>query len=258
MFDFGKDTVSASKLAESPLHTADTNFEDTTWNQTTKATGAQSVIDSKGNTTEVSIYVGRAATSTTWTSINFGAAANDLANNSTGVFSGNSVGSDGIRGSHASPTQIEGDGAVGIAITGLAAGTYDLYIVGIDRSSASPAMKFWAAEGTLSNLSQPLTHASNSFDAAMLIANGAQATSSNTVADTWTENGNYVKLSVTLTGTANTYLTIFALGANPDDTRGILNSLQVVSQIPEPATVAGITGLLLFAGTVIARRHARR
>lgn len=262
MFDFGARAPTGADLINSPLHAADSTFGDTYWNAPVYNTAGAQTVRYSDNTAAVgvSIYVGRSAGGTNpWTSITFvGTPSNFLsaAGTKTGVFaSENSIGRDGIRSQSSSP-QTEFMAAV--AITGLAAGTYDLYIVGINIDAPS-SMKFWATEGTLSNTSKSLNDNTNNFDASTFITAGPQATATNSVTASWSQNANYVKLSVTLTGASSSYLTIFALGdGNTSDPRGILNAIQIVSApVPEPATTALIVGLVLMGGALIIRRIRR-
>ncbi|EIP98876.1 hypothetical protein OpiT1DRAFT_03352 [Opitutaceae bacterium TAV1] len=262
MFDFGGRTLTEADLTNSPLHAANPTFDDTYWNAPVYNTaGAQSVRYSDNTAaTGVSIYVGRSAGGANpWTSITFAGTPSNflsLAGNKTGVFTNEtSIGRDGIRAQSSTP---QTEYLVAVAITGLAAGTYDLYLVGINVDAAHP-MKFWATEGSLSNTSQPLNNNANNFDASTFITAGPQATSSNNVTDSWSQNSNFVKLSVTLSGEANSYLTIFALGDGSagGDPRGILNAIQIVSQIPEPATIATFAGLAIFFTAFFIRRIRR-
>lgn len=265
MFDLGSRTPAGSDLTNSPLHAANPAFTDTYWesNPPYSPIGAYPVKYSDGSAaTGIYAYAGRSSggTNPVYSTVTFAGNASSFTSTSTandGVFANaNSIGNDGITAQSGRTEAI----FVAFALGGLPAGSYDIYIVGRNNASPSP-MHFYATEFSLSNTTKPLNDNANNVDLTSLIASpptGAYATSTNNVTATWTEGGNYVKLSVTLTGAENTFLGIFAIGDNPNGTtsagRGIINSIQIVSQIPEPVTVATFAGLAIFLTVFFIRR----
>ena len=251
MFDFGPTVVTGADRSVSPYHTAQTAFADTTWNQVQTTAISSGLLYSDGTAaTGVSVSVGRSSTTLGWQTLTFAGAPTSAAlasSTNTGVFAGTSVGRDGINyGASASTSSV-----VGASVGGLAAGTYDVYIVGYNTNMTAAAaadMGFWALA----------TAGTANLDTTSYLSS-PQAASTNSVTGSWIEGSNYVKLSVTLA--ASQYLTIFSSGTTTDEMRGFLNSIQIVSTsaIPEPATTALLIGTagLALAGFVRRRRTPR-
>jgi PEP-CTERM putative exosortase interaction domain len=256
MIDLGSNTVGASDLLNSPLHAARPDFTESTWNSlTSSTTGAKTgLLYSDGTeATGVTVFMGRSSNNS-WSTVTFAGAPTNVTSgtnpgNWTGVLSSaTSIGRDGFYSAYAS---VSGDPATtrlaSIAIGGLAAGTYEVYIVGLNPQ-LSPAtgatMGFWATE--LSAVT-----ATTTFDASALI-NGApegMASSTNSVSASWVEGANYAKLTVTVSS-PDSFLTIVSLGLTEAETRGYLNAIQIVA-IPEPSSAAVLAALggLAFAAT---------
>lgn len=249
MLDFGPTTVTGADRTQSPYHAVTPGFTDTTWNQVQTLAITSGLLYSDGTSaTGVSVSVGRSS-SLAWQTLTFAGAPNSATlgtGTNTGVFAGTSAGKDAINyGASASTNTV-----VGVSVGGLAAGTYDVYIVGYNtnKTAAEAAdMGFWA-------LATPGTA---NLDTTSYLSS-PQAVSTNSVTSSWIAGSNYVKLSVTLA--ANEYLTIFSHGTTGDELRGFLNSVQIVSvsPIPEPSSAALLIGCAGLALAALVRRRSMR
>jgi hypothetical protein len=134
-------------------------------------------------------------------------------------------------------------GGIGLKVTGLASGTYDIYIVaaysggtaasrpGLATSAQQNVWAFSGASGTN-------TLDTGTFGTADLLENLTTAS--------WVAGDNYSKLTVTLDG-ASPDLFVVAEGAANDGRRGWLSSVQIVA-VPEPSAAAlSALGLLALA-----------
>ncbi|MFA6962754.1 MAG: PEP-CTERM sorting domain-containing protein [Opitutaceae bacterium] len=249
MLDFGPTAVTGDDRIVSPYHTVIPTFTDTAWNQVQTSAITSGLLYSDGTAaTGITVSVGRSS-SLAWQTLTFAGAPSSIAlgtNSNTGVFAGTSAGRDAINyGASTTTTTV-----VGVAVGGLAAGTYDIYIVGYNTNNTAASsvdMGFWAlATSSTANL-DTTTYLSS-----------PQAASTNSVTGSWIEGSNYVKLSVTLA--ANQYMTIFSHGTTSDEMRGFLNSVQIVStsSIPEPSTTAVLSGLGILVFASLVRRRPNR
>lgn len=255
MLDFGLTTVQSPSLTSSPHHAATSGFNDTAWNKIQVADIAAGDLDwSDGTTaTGISLNLGATGDATTRTLNLATVPSGNLAlGNSvnTGLYTGTSVLTDGIFNGSSGNAR-----AVGVQIGGLSAGTYDIYISGRNTNTAATyTQNFYAgASSTSGNFtfaeSGSTTAASGYQTAALTFINATSA------AFTWSQGGNYVKLSVSLTG--GDVLNIAALGGATNEVRGFLNMIQVVntSPIPEPSSFALLAGLLGLASAISLRRR---
>lgn len=236
--DFGPTTPTGANLTNSPYHTESGSMGDTTWNVLGTADVASGLLYSNGSAaTGVSVNIGVSPNTNV---IDFNAtpgSTNALGTTvNTGVFAAGSVGRDGIFSG--TGTQ---NNRLGLQISGLAPGEYDIYVVSINTNQpGTRSMEVGAmASGTMT------TWDTTGFVGANSISNVATDTSA------WVLGTNYMKLSVTLDGT-NDVLSIFTNGLNSAEQRGFLNSVQIVA-IPEPSTYA-----LIFAGLAVAFVVRRR
>lgn len=258
MLDLGSVATTESDRANSPLHSAQAGFADTTWNTITTATGAKTgLLNSDGTAaTGVTVFVGRSSNAL-WSTVTFaGAPTNVTSGTNTGGWTGvlaasTSIGRDGhystVGTGDLSPTRL-----TTIAIGGLAAGSYEIYIVGLNpglSAATGATMGFWGTE--LSSVT-----GSTTYDAAALISGtpAGMASSTNSVSASWVEGANYAKLAFTVSS-SDAFLTLFSLGLTGSEQRGYLNSIQITA-VPEPssaATLAALGGL----GAALARRRRR-
>ena len=236
MLDFGPWTADGASLTNSPYHTANPAFTGTAWNRlaTSDALSGLSYADGTA-ATDVAVNLGSLTTGTT---INLAAQptnSHELGNGvNTGVYAGNSVGRDAI--------WTNGTGArTGAQITGLAAGTYDVFVIARNTNIGDKASSQTVYAGAGS--------AGVNFNTTLL----GQTTLSypfpfpaETISS-WGQNVNYARFSVTLAdGEA---LNIAVSGTEGGNTnRGFLNAIQVAA-VPEPASLglaAGLGGLLML------------
>lgn len=231
-----------ANLTNSPLHTADSGFTDTAWNNLSVGdVGAGSLIWADGTTaTGVALDLGTITditastvvdlTSTPSNSNNLGSATD------TGIYAGDSVGTGAIfNGSSSTPNR-----GLGFQITGLDAGIYEVYVSG--RNTNAPTgfpieNSFSLGAGT----------AGSSFDYSGYDNASITYTSTTDATSAWVEGDNYVKYTVTLA--AGETLDLAAYGS----ARGFINSVQITT-VPEPGTYAFLAGLLGLGVVIIRRR----
>lgn len=235
MLDFGATVVTGTSQSNSPYHTVSGSFTGTTWNQvqTTDVAAGALVYASGGTASGVSLNLGAAGLASS--TINLGTAPSNsgalgsLTN--TGVYADTSVGRDGIwNGSSAASQRY-----VGFQVSGLSAGTYDVYVTS-RNTSASVAYSqtvYLGASSTAGN-----------FDATTLsLSETVSYSGASDDIGAWVDNGNYLKFTITL-GT-DQYLNLGVTGST-SEFRGFLNSVQIVA-VPEPAVPVMLgLGLVLF------------
>jgi hypothetical protein len=239
--DFGPTTVTGADLANSPLHTVAPTFSDTTWNQVqTTDVGSGLLWSDATDATGVSLDLGRSNNNNV---INFadqpGSSSALAGSVNDGVFGGTSVGRDGVF--HGTSAQ---NNRIGLTLTGLPLGIYDIYVVAINTSIAFDDNRRTMAVGALATASAP-TLDTTSLPTLTIANHGTGLTTS------WSDGLNFRKLTVALSST-NPDLTIFTFGPTDLQTssepRGFLNSVQVVL-IPEPASLMlmGLGSVLILA-----------
>ena len=239
MVDFGLQITAGSSLTNSPYHTANVGFLDTTWNrvQTSDIT-ADGLKWSDGSTaTGVSLNVGRTTSfgetsldlSSTPISSGLGGAVN------TGIYSDSSPGKDGIYSASSSQSRY-----VGFQLGGMDAGLYEILITGRNTStggSNSPTFFFGTSNA-----------AGNFAFAGMQTQTLSYINSTDPSTDAWVEGVHYVRFTVNLQ--AGQYMNVASIGSG-NELRGFLNSVQIAEIfVPEPTTVVfvvvgwGVLGLL--------------
>ena len=245
--DFGPTTPTGANLTNSPYHSV-LGGSESTWN-VLGTTDSSSLFYGDGTAaTGVAIDLGSSANNDL---INF---ANQPGSNNAlgvrindGVFSGNSVGRDGIF--HGSSGE---KNVIGLKITGLDLGIYDIFMVGINTNITPNAA---GSAGLPQNMGALATTNVGTLDIASL--SSALVSNYETVSDpdaaNWIEGTNFARFSVTLTAD-NPVLTLFTVG---NDDRGFLNSVQV-TVIPEPSTYALISGFLAIGFLTIRRFRKKK
>jgi hypothetical protein len=241
LLDFGPTSPTGSET-NSPFHTA-TGSADTIWNVLGTA-DSSSLVNSDGSAAtglSLNLGAGNAAAPTLINLTNQPDTSSALGSTvNAGVYAGNSVGKDGI---------FEGTGlevrSIGFQLSGLAAGTYDVYLTTRNtNTSAAYSMTSFAANGTAGNFD----HAGYTSRVLTYLSGTAAATGA------WVEEGNasenYTRFTVTLG--AGEVLNV-AVAGDGVQTRGFLNSAAIVA-IPEPSSVT----LLAFGlGTLCLGRRRR-
>lgn len=243
---------SGSNLTNSPYNTADPSFSDTTWNNVSNSDVTSDLFYADGAAaTGVAFDLGLANlnTSTVVDLSNNPASASNLGNQTnTGVYSGDSVGKGGIF-SGSGPDRLQ----IGLQVTGLAAGTYEIYVTGrntnVGNGGNTLPYTYYAGTGAAGNFDF------SSYDNASVSFTGTEKTAA------WVEAGNaeanYGKFTITLG--AGEALNIVSNGdggtanGNPAN-RGFLNSVQIVN-IPEPGAWAMIFGSVALVGVAFLRRR---
>ena len=265
MLDFGATAVADPYLATSPGHgSGSVPAGETSWNTISSATPPASLTYSDGSTAS-GVVLGLGQESTGGNNIiSFSTAISNVALAGGGGGTAgqqNLVTAGSIYGINSSSTAVGRDGffgggaststgaAIGMSLTGLAAGTYQVYVMARNTNSnvASYPMKIYTSVGT----------ASGTFNFSALTAsnqsNVGYATATYTGQYSNFVNGeNYVEVSVTVAEGQTLFLAVDG-GDNAIDRRGFLNMVQVVS-IPEPAACALLGGGFLLS----ALRRRRR
>jgi len=245
MFDFGPTVASGASLTNSPYHTANGSFTNTTWNQVQTADLGSGLLWSDGTAaTGIALNLGSTTAATTSSSTlglaNTPSNTNALGSTiNTGVYATTSVGKDGIYTGSTGNSR-----AVGFQLSGLAAGTYDIYLSARNTNSsvAHTQIMFLGASATSGDF--VLNGAGMSSETLSIAAGTSGATSA------WVDNSNYLKMTVVVsTGDVLNLATLGGVG----ETRGFLNSVQIVA-VPEPTTWAL---LALSLTTVIIFRRRR-
>lgn len=248
MLDFGPTAATGDSLTNSPYHSANGSFSDASWNTITDTSGASGTFAPVSNLVwsngvaatgiTFDVAAGTAAGSTSMDLERGFIQSNALGTNvNTGVYADSSVAKDGIYIGSSTGNAF----AVGFQLSGLATGTYDIYLTGrnTNLNNASSTTFHYATSASSGDFnfsgysSQTLSYESGSTDAT----------------SAWVVGENYVKLTFSIT--SGDVLNIAVLGGGGDN-RGFLSSAQVVyTAIPEPASAALLAGagLLALAGS---------
>lgn len=256
MLDFGPTAVSGTSTVggnsvnntvNSPYHTVNSGFTDSIWNQVnTSDVNSGLKYSDNSDATGVTVNLG-AATATTTIDLAGAVTSSPLTSNgsatTTGVYGAGSVGKDA--------TFTTGTNTrVGVQIGGLAAGSYDIYVIARNTnlgsaSTASNQQTVYVGAGSAGNFDY------SSLSSASL----TYGTNASVFTSAWIQGENYVKLSVTLS--ALDVLNVAVAGtplSGGSETRGFLNAVQVVA-VPEPASFAALAGL---AGLALVGTRRRR
>ncbi|MFH1498736.1 MAG: PEP-CTERM sorting domain-containing protein [Verrucomicrobiota bacterium] len=252
MLDFGPTTASGASRTNSPYHTADDTFTDTTWNRLGTADVASGLLWSDGvAATDVSVNLGATTTD--------GSRTVDLGNTpsngtgltgsamTSGVYADTSPARDGIfTGSSSGNIR-----AVGLQISGLSTGTYEIYMTGRNtNTTGGHVQNFYAGKAASSG---DFTFTDTEVFAHKSITYFASPTQQN---NAWSETtlANYARFSVTIT--SGDVLQLAAFGGTGDN-RGFLNAVQIVNTtpIPEPASATLLLGVGAITGTALRRRR---
>ncbi|WAC20691.1 PEP-CTERM sorting domain-containing protein [Luteolibacter sp. SL250] len=221
----------------SPYHTENPSFAGTVWNNLTTADVGSGIVDAAGASSSLGINLG-VAPSTGSTSINLAAqpgghSAVTGTAFSSNIYANNSVGRYAIFSNSTANNATTNRIALGLQISGLAAGTYDIYTL-TRNTNTSSAQTFQVHLGTSAS--------AGNFD---FSGYSSESISMSTGANTaWVDNTNYLKQTITIAD--GEFLNI-AVDGTSGQTRGFLNAIQIV-QVPEPSSLltAGMAGSFAF------------
>ncbi len=245
MLDFGS-TASTGAETNSPYHTAASpSFTDIKWNTVTADVSSGGLFFSD-TTAAAGVSVNMGVSTGTTTTIDLDANTfNQLTGSATDslIYAGNSVGRDGMF------TNTTGNPYIGVQIGGLSGGTYDIYITARNTNTGSGQAAY--DQIAYAGKSSDLGDFSFTGYISSTISYAANQNPDTYRTSAWSEGENYVKLSITLSD--GEYLNLAVAGNGI--TRGFLNSVQIVSAIPEPSTYAVIGGLAMLGFAAIRRRR---
>ena len=247
LLDFGPTAVAAPYLTLSPGHNAGTiSGSETSWNQISTSAQNSSLLWGNGSAASgLTLNLGQEATAGN-NSIDFSTAISrvDLAGTGGSVAGQKSLlGAGSVYGDDTSSTAVGRDGffgggsagagaAVGLRLDGLAAGDYFLYVMARNVNS----------DGTLipMNIYATAAASSGTFDFSALTPHaqantGFALTTYNDEYNSFQNGENFVGLTISVQEGQSLFLAVD--GASVGDTRGFLNSFEIV-QAPEPSVAA--------------------
>ncbi len=243
MLDFGPTTVVTADAANSPWHSVAPSGG-TTWNKVSNTGNADYTAVADISAGGLSFADGTTATGI---AVNLGVASGTNVNLATqptrnsalagnlnsGIYAGTSVGRDGVFAG----SQV----ATGVQVTGLAAGTYDIYVTARNTSFGGAYKQIgYAGVGTVGD-----------FDYATYTTQTLSYTNA-TAPSTWVAGETYMKFTITVAEGQGLNIAVMGESSgNPD--RGIINSIQIVS-VPEVSSA--LLGGLAFGAVAIRRRRA--
>ncbi|MEO0966271.1 MAG: PEP-CTERM sorting domain-containing protein [Planctomycetota bacterium] len=232
MLDFGPTVAAGGSLTNSPYHTEDSSFTDSTWNTIGLADEVSLFYADGSSATGVALDLGSVVGGSTIDLSDQPGKTNALGSATfTGVYSGTSVGKDGIFDGNAGNAT-----RVGAQITGLDAGIYDVFVTARNTNvgDSSHTTTTFVGAGV----------AGVDYDSALYSSQSLTYPSFSSFTADWVDGENYVKQTVTvMPGEAIN----IAVAGTPTADRGFLNSIQIVL-VPEPASLALVAcGVLALA-----------
>lgn len=238
MLDFGPTT--ALSPTKSPYHTVNTTFTDTNWNTLSNVDPTSALLFSDGTTSTAMLNLGATTAGSTTVNLSTDPSSTSALGASypagnLSIYANTSVGRDGIFNT--------ANTATGFQVRGLDAGTYDIYVVSRNTSTSS-------ATAYTETIRVGTSSTSGNFDFSSY-SSKALTYSGVSTSTVWQEDVHYVKFSFTLA--SGEYLNV-AVSGTGSETRGFINAVQIVSTIPEPASVALLSGFGVL-GLVAARRR---
>lgn len=238
MLNFGSTSVPGAEATNSPYHSENPTFTESTWNELGKSDSSSLVYADNTSATGIAFDIGRSNPLNSGPTVDF----------SVEPLSSNTLGDDGgvyslttMRSTVWSGNNNTDDNWVAGQITGLTPGQYEVLIWGNNGNadlgqveqttyvtSASPASTF----DFTSISGSTLTNGSNS---------------------SWSDGVSYVKTTVTVSAGESLYFAIDGTRL-PSFDRAFLSGVQVAS-IPEPTTYALIAGGAILTLAFIRRRR---
>jgi hypothetical protein len=245
MFDFGPTVPDSTEdLTNSPYHTVNGDFKDTSWNIIGTGGGSPGgthVYSDGTAATGITLYRGTLVTDDT--DVNFGninwqgSIGNSLTGGGTGILSGSSVGRDGIYG------PLVTDAMVGVKVQGLALGTYDVYVVGWNTAGSDPRSFYIGLTVNGNTVPDGGRYMDPTGFASASVTNDIALNITN-----WVQGENYAKFTITTTEETPAIAILSGVGTG---SRAYLNAIQIVA-VPEPG--AAVLFLLSGASVLVLRR----
>lgn len=236
MLDFGP-TANPNPTI-SPIHSG--SFTDTTWNIVGTADVTSGLLYSDGSSAVgVSYRIGTASGTTSNLAATPGSSS-ALGGGSGISIAGSLYGTDNASGATAARDAVfNNTTALTLQITGLAAGTYEIYYVGrnTNRNVTNDTLYTQNIFGAVATSDADFDW--SGFSSSATITYPMTATPNTT---TWVQGETFAVLTLTVSGPSD-YINLAFTGTG-GETRGFLNSLQFVA-VPEPSTYA-----MLFGGLV--------
>ena len=219
LLDFGPTTTLAADAARSPGHLLNViPSGELSWN--TLTADSSSLVYGDGTAaTGVSIELGRSGVSNKVVDFNDNGFNATLAGTTLkgGIYTNTSAMRDGMFGGGTLASNI----AVGVRISGLAAGTYTIYVVGRNSNTANGVPeRFFATNGPSAT-----TYAYSLASSNVFLANSAPP-----ITNTIAEGDNFGTLTITLA--AGQSLFIACEGTSSVELRGFMNCIEVYAGVP--------------------------
>jgi len=245
MLDFRSPAPSGDSLTNSPYHTVDSGFTDTiwnvqgqgsdstlTWSDGTEATGISYTTFKNGSGGSTSLSAAGWSGSVTGSVVN------------TGIYADTSAGADG----YMMTTTFTNNRYIGIQMSGLSNGIYDVYVSGRNTAYADPSYTLNYFYSTVASTGS-YNIASYASESVTFAASSTDKTSAWVFDSEDPSASNYVKFTISITD-ENPYFNLAAAG---DGVNGIFSSIQIVA-VPEPSSFAMIGGLICLAWVATSRR----
>lgn len=249
MLDFGPTVVTGASRVNSPYHTVTPSFTGSNWNQVQTADIASGLVYADGAAaTGVSINMGNSGTGSTIINLSNTPTGNSALGSqvNVGVYASPSVGMDGVFSGSTGQNV-----AVGLEVGGLAAGTYEIYMLSRNtNTSVANSLNVYVGKAAASgnfDFSSGFSTINLSYIATSSGVGNAQTAA-------WIGTGvntNYAKFTITLA--AGDVLQLASAGGT-SETRGFLNSVQIVT-VPEPSAMVLLGAVGSFFAIGVRRRR---